>query len=290
MKPLIEPGTPIALVAPSGAFHPEKFQAGLDIIRKRGHHSVTVPGSSAPYRYMAGSDEERAKQLTEAFRNPAYGAVWAIRGGYGLTRILDHLDYSQFQSKPLIGFSDVVALHSALSNKGFPIVHGPVVHSLGTTTDRSVDHLFRLIEGKSLDNMQGETWVPGSAAGPIRGGNLCMLATLCGTQWQLDARGHVLVLEEVGEYPYRIDRMLQQLKSAGVFDGAIGFAIGTFTNCTGSTDNTEEVRDILLEHLGTLGVPVVGDLPIGHGPENQAFQWNTHASLGNASLKLNANL
>ncbi len=284
---MVPRGTPIAVVAPAHAYDPARLEAGLAIARDHGHDLHLFPDTLRPHRYFAASDPHRLAQLVEALTDPAFGAVWIARGGSGTTRLLSRVPWADLPPRAVIGFSDVVALHAGLWAAGRgPAIHGPVVHSLSSTDEASLTHLFALLEGGGDPVLEGEAWVPGAAEGPLLGGNLCVLATLCGTPWQLDARGAILVLEEVGEAPYRVDRALQQLASAGALAGVAGVALGTFTGCAPPADATWTLREVLLEHLGPLGVPVVGDLPIGHGPRNRAFVWGAPGRIAEDRLSL----
>jgi muramoyltetrapeptide carboxypeptidase len=157
------------------------------------------------------------------------------------------------------------------------------VHSLGATDEASVAHLFALLAGESRD-IPGDAWVPGSAKGPIVGGNLTLIASTCGTQYQLDARGAILVLEDVGEHPYRLDRSLQQLRSAGVFEGVAGVGFGEFIDCPVPNSGDWTLKQVLMDHTAHLGVPIVGNLPIGHGSANRAFRIGSGAKLVNGTL------
>lgn len=285
--PLVRPGQPIAVVAPCGVHDPERLERGMAMIRTAGHVLAPFPDLLRPVRYLASDDDQRAGQLMEALSSPDYAAVWIARGGYGLTRILDRLDPRRILSKPVIGFSDVTALFAALHPRGLgPLVHGPVLHSLPITEPGSVEHLLDLLAGRPLEPLVGEPWIDGVAEGPLVGGNVALLAALCGTPWQLDARGCVLVLEEVGEAPYRVDRMLQQLGSAGVFDGVVGVAVGDLVDCRVPDGASFTIRDVVLEHIGGLGVPVVGGLPIGHGARNRAFVWGMPSALRDGHLEI----
>jgi len=282
---MIEKGTPIAVVAPCSAYTPSRLESGLQILRDRGHDPRPFPDLESTWRYLAGDDDHRAAHLIEALTSDAYGAVWIVRGGAGLGRILDRLPYAQLKPRPVIGFSDVTSLFAALDGADdWPLIHGPVVHSLANTDNESLDHLFDLLAGRPTPALRGETWVSGEASGPLVGGNLCVLGTTCGTPWQLEARGAILMLEEIGEYAYRVDRLLQQLASAGVFDGIAGVAVGQFSSCRVPDGADYTIKDILLDHLGRLGVPVLGNLPIGHTEANRAFPWRAPATIADGKL------
>ncbi|MBT3218565.1 MAG: LD-carboxypeptidase [Proteobacteria bacterium] len=286
MTPLLPTGEPIAVVAPSGICNEERFQQGMGIARHHGFDVRALPVK--PWRYMAGDDEWRLHKLIEALTAPNWAGVWIARGGYGITRLLAKIPWEELPQRPIIGFSDLTALFGPLHHrKKGPVIHGPVIHSLPATNQHSCDHLFDLLAGRDTAPLRGVTWKAGEASGWLAGGNLCMLAATCGTAWQLDARGAILVLEEVGEAPYRIDRMLQQLLSSRVFDGVTGVAAGQFLT-TIPQDGGWNLKDLLLDHLEGLDIPIVGDLPIGHGPQNCAFVWGTKATLHNGALHLAA--
>lgn len=277
---MVPRGTPIAVVAPCGIHEPERLDAGLQIVRAHGHLVRPFPDLLRPWRYLAADDDHRASQLLEALTSPDYGAVWIARGGFGLTRILDRIPFHDLPRKPVIGFSDVTVLLSALHAAGRgPAVHGPVVHSLPVSDEASIRHLFALLDGNASTRLAGAAWRDGDATGWLCGGNLCLLAAACGTRWQLDARGAILVLEEIGEPAYRIDRMLVQLTQAGVFEGVRGVAVGELTRCALPPGATFTLREVVVDHLAPLGIPIVGDLPIGHGERNMAFPWGARATL-----------
>ncbi len=282
---MVDPSRPVAVVAPCGIYDPSRLAAGLAIASAAGLELELLPDLLRPHRYLASPDDQRATQLLQALTDDRFGAVWIARGGYGLTRVLDRLDGVELPHKPVIGFSDVTALFAALHPRGLgPLVHAPVVHSLPITDAESLGHLWDHLAGRPTPPLVGHELAPGVAAGPLIGGNLCLLAALCGTPWQLDVRGAILVLEEIGEPPYRVDRMLQQLVSAGALDGVAAVAIGELTGCNVPEGADWTLEDVLMDHLAPLGVPVVGGLPIGHGTRNHAFTWGAPARLADGRL------
>jgi muramoyltetrapeptide carboxypeptidase len=232
---------------------------------------------------LAGTDAQRLQDLQWALSSPDLQAVWAARGGYGLNRILGGLDLANCDQRPVIGFSDVTSLHVARYQAGGNCgVHGPVLHSLADhPSAASRTHLRELLQGKHAFSLKGEVWRSGAASGPVVGGNLCMLTSLCGGPWQLRAEGCILLIEDVGEAPYRVDRMLQQLQSSGCLAGVVGVAVGTFSGCSAPKDSDWGLKDLICE---ALDVPVIGGLPVGHGPENRAFIYGAPASFEGDSL------
>lgn len=264
----LKPGAHIAVIAPASSFDPEKLASGLEILKEAGFRPQPVGELMAPHRYLAASDDHRLEHLTQALTEHKWDAVWAVRGGFGITRILDRLSTTGIGNKPVLGFSDLTPLLEALRSTPAFGIHAPVIHSLAATDEASRSHLFALLAGEARP-IDATPWVTGSAAGPVVGGNLSLIAATCGTPHQLDARGAIVVLEEVGEPAYKIDRMLTQCRQAGAFRGAVGFIIGQFDRCTVGRSFT--LRDLFEEHLGDLGIPISGEAPIGHGPANRAF-------------------
>jgi muramoyltetrapeptide carboxypeptidase len=288
MKTLLHPSDAIAVVAPSHPFDPARLQTGMALAQASGWNVEALPELLAPHLHLAGSDDHRATQLIRALTDPGYQAVWMARGGSGLTRILDRLPYADMPARPVIGFSDVTALLVALhAHRGGPLIHGPVLHSLHEVTDTARRHLALLLKGQQTEPLRGHALCGGQASGPLVGGNLTVLAALCGTPWQLDAHGSILFLEDVGEPAYRIDRSIQQLKSAGVLDGVKGIALGSFADCNSPASASWTLTDVLLEALEPCGVPLVSELPFGHIANNHALPYGVTANLEDGTLVWN---
>lgn len=285
-EPLLPEGATIAIVAPSHAFFEDRYQAGLEILEDWGYHPVEAEGLRRRHRYLAGDDAHRLDTLVGALTAPGVDAVWAARGGSGVTRLLSRIPWTALPPRPLIGFSDLTPLLDQLGWRGLPAVHGPVVHSLASTDPPSRDHLRALLAGRPVAPLAGRVLAPGRAQGPLVGGNLCMIAATCGTPFQLDASGAILVLEEIGEHPYKVDRLLQQLRDAGVLHGIVGVALGTFTGCEAPEGAGYALDDVLVDQLGDLGVPILADLPIGHGAANHAFVVRAPARIDDGALIL----
>jgi muramoyltetrapeptide carboxypeptidase len=279
----LKTGARIGVVAPSGIYDAKRLEESVRLLQDWGFECVMGPNLGKTHRYLAGTDAERLHDLQWALSSPDLHAVWAARGGYGLNRILSGLDLKAGDDRPVIGFSDVSSLHVARYQLGGKSgVHGPVLHSLvDHPSQASRDHLRELLMGSHAFSLQGEIWRGGGAAGPVVGGNLCMLASLCGTPWQLRAQGCILLIEDIGEPPYRVDRMLQQLLSTGCLEGVVGVAVGQFSGFTLPSGAEWGLKDLICE---TVDVPVIGGLPVGHGPENHAFIYGARASFDGDSL------
>lgn len=289
MTALLSPGARIAAIAPASRYPIDARDRGLEQLRAWGYTPVVPEGTLDPVRSLAASDEVRLRHLQQALDDPGIDAIWAIRGGYGVTRILDRINWSTARPKPVFGFSDLTPLLDQVARRlGAPAVHGPVLTSLASSDAATLSWLRDLLNGTPHSPLVGTSWVPGVAEGPVVGGNLCLLAATCGTAAQLDATGAIVVLEEIGEPAYRVDRMLQQCRSAGVFDGIAGVALGSFTDCHAPADQGWDINDVLRDHLLGLGVPVLADLPIGHAPANRAFVVRSHARIAADSLHLGA--
>lgn len=282
----LAPGQTIGIVAPSAAPNdPERIRFAIETVESLGFK--VRPGTHLFDRegYLAGSDAARAADLNAMFADDGVDAIWCVRGGYGASRILPALDYALMQRKPkaLIGYSDITALHMAIQrHAGLVTFHGPVAwraftpYTLGELkrvlwTPEAPARLaapprFERREGQVDWDNRVTTLVPGKARGRLLGGNLCLLAHLCGTPYFPDLRGAILFLEDVEEAYYRIDRMLTQLWLSGALAGVAGVAFGKFTNCEPSPFflQNRPLEDILGERVRALGVPAVSGLMVGH--------------------------
>lgn len=286
---MLLPGRTIAVVSPAGIFDPDRLRAGVALVRSWGYEVVEEPYLHATFRYTAGTLAERVRGLAWALTAPGIDAVWFARGGYGTASLLSHLPWSDLDLRPVIGFSDATALFAAMrARRRGRGVHGPVLQSLSDLADDDSRAAIRA-------TLAGEAaWLPGrllagpdrSAEGPVIGGNLSVLASLCGTPWSLDARDAIVVLEEIGEAPYRVDRLLSQLVAAGFFEGARGIALGELCGCDAPQGAGWTVEDVVLDLLAPLGLPVVAGLPVGHGPRNHAWVHGAHGRLGPDGLRV----
>lgn len=278
MRPLVRPprlapGARVAVVAPSGPVCEDRLAAGLDILRGWDLEPVVAPhvlGRHPGFPYLAGTDADRAADFQSAWCDPDVAAVLCARGGYGAQRMVDLLDWEALRAagpKVLVGFSDVTALHEAVAARlGLVTLYGPMVSALDfLKSTRAQQHLrATLFEPESVRTLAstGAALVPGRAHGITLGGCLSMLTTGLGTaDARTGARGGLLMIEDVGEDAYRIDRALTQLLRSGLLAGIAGIVLGSWERC----GPYERLRGLFTDRLGGLGVPVVEEFGFGHG-------------------------
>jgi muramoyltetrapeptide carboxypeptidase len=268
--PALRPGDPVAVIAPASGFERASFEAGLQLINTR-YRAVHGPGIFAKHRYLAGDDSRRLAELSAALTDPQVRAVFCARGGYGATRLLMRLKNAAVPGAPkaLVGFSDITALHLWLQAAGRISVHGPVLTQLGRLPQATLERLFTLLEGGPTTALAGTaSYVGGVAEGPLIGGNLSVFTRLLGTPYMPALEGAILLLEDQGERPYRLDRMWTHLQLAGVFERVRGIALGTFTGCE-EQGAPYESADVLRELAQATALPCAAGFPIGHGDANE---------------------
>ena len=289
-RPVPHNGT-LGVFSPSSPFETERFESGLTILRGLGYTVRVHEQTTARKGFLAGDDQQRLRALYELTEDPEIHGIIAARGGYGAHRLLFDLDAVRAATdrKALIGFSDVVVLHQALQRVGLVSVHGPVVTQLGDLDASEHAHLARVLSGPTDPftlTADGPALAPGQATGPLIGGCLAVLASLVGTPHLFVPPGSILLLEDVGEVPYRLDRMLTHLRLAGVFDRIAGIALGDFVNCHSTRPDQPKAAEVLSERLGNLGIPVLAGLPIGHGTRNLAVPLGARATLDASAHRL----
>jgi muramoyltetrapeptide carboxypeptidase len=272
------------LVAPAGVADKEKVTQCVKRLEQRGFTVLVPKGLYRKDGYLAGTDDERADELNAAIRDPKVRAIFPCRGGYGLTRILDRIDYAALRRDPkvVIGFSDVTALHLAVAAKDRVVTfHSPMPQSALWRADGehafSASSFWRVVAadsykggwkaGFAVELPKGHprptALVHGKATGRLVGGNLSLVCATLGTPYAVAARGSILLLEDTGEAPYRIDRMLSQLRLAGVLDSAAGIILGSFDKA-----DPREVERVVGHYCGKLKVPVLQGFPVGHAALN----------------------
>jgi muramoyltetrapeptide carboxypeptidase len=260
----------------------ESFLRGAEILGRR-YKLVYEDGLFAREGFLAGPDERRAAELRAALLDPDARAIVMARGGYGLTRILPFVDPALLRDRrepaspvPLVGFSDGTALLGWAARAGVVAIHGPVVTQLPALSDLDHQSLFQALEDPAPRLLLHELdpLVPGRVQGPLYGGNLEVFSRLIGTPYLPDLGGAILFLEDLGERPYRVDRLITHLDGAGVFSAVSGVVLGAFSGCLepeATRAGSPTVEEVLEERLGRLAIPVVMGGAFGHGSRNVAL-------------------
>ena len=263
-------GATLALIAPAGPPRPKRLEQVPELLASMGFKTQFMPGVSAgsTLDFLSADDDARLADLHAAFADPEVDAVYALRGGYGCARLLDRIDTKLLRKhpKPLIGYSDITTLHALLDGMGLPAWHAPMPTSdlLAPGGGRDVEAVREALQrgtnasdviAPEMDEHALNCGV--SARGRLVGGNLAVYAALLGTPWQPKIDGAILFIEDVGEAPYRVDRMLAQLRLAGLLDAAAGFLVGSFTD-------EDFPQAVLTDYLHATGKPVLAGWPSGH--------------------------
>lgn len=289
MYPKLHEGDLVVLLSPAGPIPDDgRVERARETVEALGLRVRIAEHAMARRGFLAGSDEQRLADLNAALRDPSVRGVFALRGGYGTMRLLPGVDYAALQADPkvVLGYSDLTALLNAMTSRaGVVTFHGPVASS-GAWSDRVIDWLRPLLFGSQRPLVQNERNAyairSGFASGRLAGGNLSLIAALVGTPYAIDFRDAIVVLEDVDEPPYRIDRMLTQLRLADAFAGARGVLAGQWSDCDVSDDHVYgdvKLRDVLQERLGDLGIPVLAEVPVGHIEEQWTLPIGAAATL-----------
>jgi muramoyltetrapeptide carboxypeptidase len=268
--PPLKAGSRVALAAPSGPLRDETdLTHAVENVRAFDCDPIVGEHVLARDGYLAGSDALRLADLNRFAADDSIDAVWCIRGGYGAMRLLDEIDYDAWCRRPraLIGYSDITALHAAVGSRAELITyHGPTARAALTHYTR--DAFARAVRDEApleFHERDMTTLHPGRARGRLVGGNLALVSALVGTPYELDLEGAILVLEDISESVYRLDRMLTQLRLSGAFTGVAGIAFGHFTEIPDDAANVDRPLDrVLAEVAAGCGVPCVANFPIGH--------------------------
>ena len=298
LPPRLRPGSRVALLTPSGpVLEPDHCARGAELCRALGYQPVMMPNAGAIHGYLGGTDAERLADLNQALVDPGIDAVWCLRGGNGLNRIVDRLDFAGFAAhpRPVIGYSDVTVLLLALTvETGVVTFHGPMARF--ELPEFSRHHLDLVLSGIDAAGRLGRvrarhdtlvpergrivTVVPGRARGRLVGGNLTLLQALIGTRYFPGLDGGILFLEDVGEDLYRIDRMLGHLRLAGALDRLAGVAIGHFSRMRHVTfEGGLGLDEVLRHYFEPRRIPVARGFPIGHVQEQWTLPIGVEAEL-----------
>jgi muramoyltetrapeptide carboxypeptidase len=279
--PYLKSGDTVAIVAPSGILKNRnaEVQQAVVLLKSWGLNAIIGKHVFSQADHFAGTDNERCEDFQNALDDPTISAIWCARGGYGTVRILDKLDYTKFKAHPkwIIGYSDITALHNQVHNEGYQSLHALMCVSLTKDLEdikESVATFKSTIFGKPVNyTLEGSTYNrEGEARGQLVGGNLSVLHTMLGSKTSIDMSGKILFIEDIGEYKYHIDRMLQSLKRAGYFENCRGVIVGDISKVRKNTTLWgSSVEQLILDALADYDFPIAFNMPAGHEPDNRAL-------------------
>lgn len=286
ISPLLQAGDTVALVAPGKKTPREELSFAIRLFQSWG--LIVWSGNNIfnnVHPYLSGYDEERSDDLQEAINNPSVKCIFCARGGYGTTRILDQLDFTPLQTNPkwIVGFSDITALHLQLFKLGIASIHG-IMPALffKPGAEESVNSLHEILfqRASPLFGERSQHNRFGAGEGPVIGGTLSLLTDSLGTRSEPDTKGCILVIEEIDEHSYKVDRMLTQLDRAGKLKDLAGLIVGHFTSIHDSETHFEKnPEDLIGRIIRKYKYPVAFGFPIGHDNPNLAWMHGARASL-----------
>ncbi|NNE91964.1 MAG: LD-carboxypeptidase [Verrucomicrobiales bacterium] len=289
----VSEGSILAIVAPAGPFDREAFEAGVKWLRER-YEVRFSDGIFSKTGYFAGSDVRRRRELQDAIDDPEVDAILCARGGFGATRLLPELDPETVTAanKLLVGFSDVTALHALWARAGVRSVHAPMVAALGSASGETRQKWIDALEdreGESCPRVFELETISSAAELPVEGrlfgGNLAVLGALIGTPYAPPLEETILFLEDVGERPYRVDRMLTTMRQAGWLEAVEGVVLGAFTESQPGDDGIS-IEDVFRDHFGEWKKPVLSGLAAGHIRENEPLVFGKTARILGGNLEL----
>ena len=279
--PHLKKGDTVAIVAPSGILknREDEIDKAFKLLKSWGLNVTFGKHLYSKANHFAGTDEQRCDDFQKAMDDPSISAIWCARGGYGAVRIIDQLNFEKFKKHPkwLIGYSDITALHNEFHNQGFESIHGLMCVSLAKEIkdiQESLDTFKSVLFGSPSNyTLKGSSYnKSGTVTGQLVGGNLTILHTMLGSKSSIDTSGKILFIEEIGEYKYHIDRMLQSLKRAGYFDHCNGVIVGDMTRLRNNTTKWgSSIEQLILDVLKDYDFPVAFNMPAGHEKDNRAM-------------------
>ena len=285
IPPFLKPGDEVAILSPASFPPTDNWKMGVEVLENWGLRVRNAPHYLSRHYGLGGTDAERLSDLQQMLDDPSIKAIFPIRGGYGVSRLLDSLNFSGFVSSPkwIIGFSDITALLCELDSMGYASVHGPMPHNFCQKGGESaLENLHSILfEGKvSIAAPVHALNRFGEASAEVIGGNLSLLCHLIGSSSFTSTEGKILFIEEIGERLYHVDRMLLQLKRAGLFQNLAGLILGGFTDCNeASLTIGKSAYELVAEHTSGTSFPIAFDFPAGHIPNNQPIIFGTKSKL-----------
>ena len=275
----LKPGDLVGMVCPAGAIPLERVQTCVQTLETWGYKVLLGKTVGGKHYTFSGTDAERAEDLQSMLDNPAIKAIICARGGYGLSKIIDQINFTKFIAQPkwVIGFSDITVLHAAIHQLGIASIHGPMAAAFnkGVEGEPYIQSIKDVLEGRAthfevaahVSNQSGNT------TAPLVGGNLCLIAHLVGSKYSLDTKGKILFLEDTTEHHYNLDRMLIQLKNAGLLSGIKGLIVGGFTSLKDEwTDIGQDIVSMVQSYVEDKTIPISFDFPISHELPNYAVK------------------
>lgn len=294
----IQPGSTIGIVAPASPSMEKSFNEGLEILAKRYQikRFINEIDRDPLLPYLAANDRMRIDTFNQAIRDPDIEAIIFSRGGYGSMRLLERgeIDFETLKNRrlPIVGFSDITALHAAANQHGIVTLHGPVVNQLSILSESDRQNLFAWLEGRTrkiFSDLTSSFSDKGVIEGMLIGGNLALLAALAGSKFSPNYDDAILLLEDIGEAPYRIDRLLTQLRLSGAFNQLKAIILGEFIRCEGKWENPIhhlDAKEVIDERLADLGIPLFWGASIGHGKVNKTVPLGKRVRIENNQLSL----
>ena len=285
IPPYLQPGDEVAILSPASFPPTENWKQGVEVLENWGLRVRMAPNYLSRHFGLGGTDAERLSDLQQMLDDPSIKAIFPIRGGYGSSRLLDSLDFSGFKANPkwIVGFSDITALLCEVDRLGFASIHGPMPHNFCQKGgEAALQNLHSLLfEGSTSVSAPSHPLNRlGEASAEIIGGNLSLLCHLIGSPTFASTAGKILFLEEIGERLYHVDRMLLQLKRAGLFQNLAGLIVGGFTDCNeASLTIGKTAFELVAEHTSGTSYPIAFDFPAGHIPNNQPLGFGVKTKL-----------
>jgi muramoyltetrapeptide carboxypeptidase len=278
----LRPGARVGIAAPAARVDPDRLEEGEAMVRELGFEPVRLGDPTAVAGYLAGDDARRSAELSALIAAPDIAAILCARGGYGCHRYVDRLDGRAFRdaAKPIVGYSDITTLllwqRRVAGLMGF---HGPMLERSGPEARASLAEFFELAQGAAPRPLQGKGQRGGRALGRLTGGSLTLVAASLGTPWEIDTRGAILMLEDLNEAPFRVDRMMHSLRAAGKLEVCAGIAVGAMVACEDHRFPEWTADDIVRERAEEFGLPLVTELPFGHLDANRTWTLGARAAL-----------
>ena len=287
----LKQGDLIGMVCPAGAIPLERVQTCVQTLEAWGYKVVLGKTVGSKHYTFSGTDAQRAEDLQAMLDNPDVKAILCARGGYGLSKIIDQINFSKFIDRPkwVIGFSDITVLHAAIHQLGIASIHGPMAAAFNKGLEGApyIQSEKDILEGRATHFKVGPhvSNQYGIETAPLVGGNLCLIAHLVGSKYSLDTKGKILFLEDIGEFHYNLDRMVIQMKNAGLFNDLAGLVLGCFSEMRDEpTDIGAGALEIIQSHVQAFNYPVCYEFPVSHGlpnypiKEGAVYQLNIQAN------------